>query len=69
VVPSTLGQGYRLLLRPHWAQRWEIVALGNGTAVWWLGLQRVVFWFQQHFENQNVVRNSKKLQKPEDKRG
>lgn len=44
-------------------QEQEIVALSNETGVLGLGLQRAVFWFQQDFGNEKVVRNWKRLQK------
>lgn len=68
--PSPPRQRCRLLLRSRWGtaiQRQEIVALGYEMGMLSLGLQWVVFWFQQYFENQNVMRNSKRLQKPKDK--
>lgn len=58
------------LLQSRWGtlrERQENVAQGNATGMVCLGLQWVVFWFQQYFENQNIVHNSKRLQKPKDK--
>lgn len=48
-------------------QEQKIVAPSNEMGALGLDLQRAVFWFQQDFGNQKVVRNLKRLQKPEDK--
>lgn len=62
-TPSPDRQKSRLCLQSCWGN--SDTAAGNCSPEQWNG--NVVFWFQQYIENQNVVRNSKRLQKPKDK--